>query len=501
MRAEITRASTEHLVSVAPQGRDVSAPGTSVLSGAAKGKTAAVLLASDGLSFAVALAVAVLFVPVGSAVWAREVAGSLMWSLAILPLAFSLAGLYPSAGVGPVEEMRRLLTINTAFGAWLVLLLILLLGSDARTAVLGASIFWVVSCAALPINRGLVRHLFGRESWWGQSAIVLGAGKTSELLISGLRSGRQGMDLRILCCLDDDPEKIEATHLGVPVVGPISSAPALKQELGVDYAIIAMPGLPPDRLSTMAYWAGTLFKNVVVIPNAFGLTSIGTSTRDAGGVVGIHLRGHLSQRRNRVAKRVFDVLAVIPIGILALPIVLIGALAVFIASPGNPFYSQVREGYQGRSIRIWKIRSMKPDGDAILSAYLAERPEARSEWETHFKLARDPRIIPVVGALIRRTSIDELPQLLNVLLGQMSLVGPRPFPYYHLDNFDDSFRELRASVRPGITGYWQVTSRGTADLLAQVELDSFYVRNWSLWLDLYIIARTPWAVAFGSGIY
>ena len=144
---------------------------------------------------------------------------------------------------------------------------------------------------------------------------------------------------------------------------------------------------------------------------------------------------------------------------------------------------------------------MRLDAEKRLEEHLAENPELREEWKERFKLARDPRLIPLVGRLFRQFSIDELPQLWSVLRGDMSLVGPRPFPDYHLSQFSPVFLELRQRVRPGITGLWQITIRSDGGIAEQVAYDSYYIRNWSVWLDLYILSRTIAAVAAGRGAY
>jgi lipopolysaccharide/colanic/teichoic acid biosynthesis glycosyltransferase len=187
--------------------------------------------------------------------------------------------------------------------------------------------------------------------------------------------------------------------------------------------------------------------------------------------------------------------------IAALPVMLLSILAVKVASPGPALYWQEREGRKGRTIRVPKIRTMIPDADGAMEELLASDPHLREEWRAGYKLREDPRIIPVLGAFLRRYSLDELPQLWSVVRGDMSLVGPRPFPFYHLDALDFQARRLRNQVRPGITGLWQVSARGVADITVQQKHDIYYIRNWSIWLDLYILGRTCRAVLSGQGAY
>jgi lipopolysaccharide/colanic/teichoic acid biosynthesis glycosyltransferase len=164
-------------------------------------------------------------------------------------------------------------------------------------------------------------------------------------------------------------------------------------------------------------------------------------------------------------------------------------------------FRQEREGPDGKRISMLKLRTMHCDSDRLLVEYLDSHPEEKINWLRFFKLKKDPRILPAIGVFLRRYSLDELPQLWNVLRGDMSLVGPRPFPYYHLNQFPASFRYLRASVMPGITGLWQVTARSDGDLTVQEVEDTYYIRNWSPWLDIYILLRTVQTVISAKGAY
>jgi lipopolysaccharide/colanic/teichoic acid biosynthesis glycosyltransferase len=238
---------------------------------------------------------------------------------------------------------------------------------------------------------------------------------------------------------------------------------------------------------------------LLLMENVRDVQSLWLRTRTLGGAIGIEFRRDLWLRHNQVLKRIIDMILAIPIALLALPVISILAVAIKLVDPGPAFYLQDRVGRNGTTLRIFKLRTMYADAERRLEELLRQNPQASAEWYRFFKLRHDPRILPVIGTFIRRASLDELPQLLNVIRGEMSLVGPRPFPSYHIDRFDDQYRAIRSSVQPGITGMWQVSSRSNGDLQVQKSQDLFYIRNWSLWLDIYILLQTLPAVLGGNG--
>lgn len=196
----------------------------------------------------------------------------------------------------------------------------------------------------------------------------------------------------------------------------------------------------------------------------------------------------------KFAKRAFDVLSII----LFLPIVgpLIALMALIVALDGkNPFYSQLRIGKNGRQFRLWKIRTMTSDADERLECYLQSNPEAQAEWNLHQKLKHDPRIT-VVGKFLRKASLDELPQLLNVLTGSMSLVGPRPMM---LDQEQFYYGSAYYRVHPGITGSWQISDRNQCSFVSRVKFDEAYEKDISFVNDFKILLKTVAVVFRGTG--
>jgi Undecaprenyl-phosphate galactose phosphotransferase WbaP len=186
-------------------------------------------------------------------------------------------------------------------------------------------------------------------------------------------------------------------------------------------------------------------------------------------------------------------------GLLILPLIGLICLLTKASSPGPIFYSQRRLGFEARHFHAWKFRTMVVNADQVLQKHLAANIQLREEWARDHKLKNDPRVT-WVGRWLRKTSLDELPQVWNVLRGQMSLVGPRPIVDAEIEKYGETFERYRKVV-PGITGLWQISGRNNTTYQERVDLDSYYVRNWSPWLDLYILIRTIKVVLLREGAY
>ena len=216
-------------------------------------------------------------------------------------------------------------------------------------------------------------------------------------------------------------------------------------------------------------------------------------------MLGLEVGNLLAHRLPGILKRFFD-LVLSAAGILLLsPVFLILYLLIRTESRGPAFYFQQRVGKNSRPFKLWKFRSMYADCDQAFARALARNPSLADEWRRNHKLRRDPRVTDV-GRFLRKLSLDELPQLWNVLVGDMSLVGPRPIVKAEIAKYHARFASY-ALVRPGITGLWQVSGRNDTSYDQRTRLDEYYVRNWSVWLDVYVLARTIRTVLFCEGAY
>ena len=404
----------------------------------------------------------------------------------VLPIAYYMVGLHPGYGIGRIERFRRRLTVTiSVFGMLLVWDYIAQSGAWSRGIVLAT---FVVAIVLTPLLDALARKFLIRKNLWGIPVLLIGTGVQGVTLARILRE-EPGLGYVPIGFLERSSGN--ATEVaGLPVVGHVSEAAKLRHI--AQTVILTTPKSAPNGFGHMV--RDLPFPRILMVPELTQFPSLWVSTRDLSGILALELPQNLLLRRNRVIKQISDYVLTIPLFLVSLPILAVAALCVKMASRGPVFYAQEREGLEHRRFRMWKLRTMYQDAEARLEGHLTENPQYRAEWENHMKLKQDPRVIPGIGRWLRKTSIDELPQLWDVLRGRMSLIGPRPFPQYHLERFTDQSRELRAHIRPGITGLWQIAARSDADIKAQEELDMYYIRNWSLWLDLYILVRTIPAV-------
>lgn len=208
--------------------------------------------------------------------------------------------------------------------------------------------------------------------------------------------------------------------------------------------------------------------------------------------------GLLDVRAQRI-KRVFDIFSTSLLIVLALPFAVAISLAIVLETRGPVFFGHTRTGKGGRHFRLWKFRSMVVDADAVLKRHLDQHPAQVSEWLRIHKLKNDPRVTRV-GRLLRRSSLDELPQLWNVLRGEMSLIGPRPIVEEEIAMYGQAF-SLYSQVSPGLTGLWQVSGRNNTSYLERTEQDSKYIRNWTIWMDAAVLLKTVQVVLRGHGAY
>src|SRR6185437_10340735 len=267
----------------------------------------------------------------------------------------------------------------------------------------------------------------------------------------------------------------------------------------ISYAIVCMPGLSRKELFRLMDRYGHCFSHIMVIPDLIGMASLGLSVREVGGVIGLEVTQRLLRPSAQFIKRALDLFLILAGAPVVAPLVFLTALLIRIESRGPAFYRNERVGRNGRKFHAWKLRSMVVNGNEVLEGYLERHPEARAQWNATQKLKRDPRVTRM-GRIIRKTSIDELPQLWNVLIGDMSIVGPRPFLESQIEMYGPAYL-LYQRVRPGITGLWQISGRNELTFKERARLDVYTIQNWSVWLDVYILARTVSVVLTTRGAY
>jgi Undecaprenyl-phosphate galactose phosphotransferase WbaP len=417
---------------------------------------------------------------------------ALLW-----PLIFWREGLYPGYGMNRPEKFQKY--VMGAFLAGTLLVIIKpFLNHDFLITYPRIILTTFASIALVYPVRMLMQRVLHRFGSWGEGVVILGAGQTGSEVVRILQTGPIA-GLRPVAFFDDDSSKRGTLVHGIPVLGTLADAADYGKRHGVQRAIIAIPTVSQEALVTLIGQREQVFSKVQFIPHLRGMPvhSVGVSSID--NYLALEFQNNLRLWRNQVFKRFLDVLGASVGTLLISPFLVLLALLVKLDSRGPVVYAQKRVGRNGKHFNVYKFRTMVVNADEMIEKYLQDHPELRAEWERTHKLKNDPRVTRV-GQFLRKYSLDELPQLWNVLRGDMGLVGPRPIVDAEIAKYEDSFG-LYCLVRPGMTGYWQVSGRSDTSYDRRVQLDSFYIRNWSIWLDIIILMATVRVVFKGSGAY
>lgn len=367
----------------------------------------------------------------------------------------------PAAPIDPVEELRRLVgsSVITHLGTIAALAIAYQTTEHYSRAVILISGF-LTAVLAQPARNAL-RQLLHRFGIAQISVKILGDDEITRRVVKSMTAD---------------------AYLGFK--------PAEESDIAV---ICKEPAAFSDELRTLSQ----RFTHIEFIPEGTVFPTFGTRPVSFDGICGLEL---VNQRRLRVLRHekwVFDKVLSMFAFVFLSPFFIVVPLLIKLTSRGPVFYRQQRLGKMGRPIRVWKFRSMYVDADERLQRILASDPLRKAEWEENFKLSDDPRVTPL-GRILRKTSIDEFPQLFNVFAGDMALVGPRPIVEKEVAHYGSAY-DTFASVKPGITGLWQASGRSDTDYARRVALDVQYVINWSPWMDIWILFRTVSAVLFMKG--
>jgi Undecaprenyl-phosphate galactose phosphotransferase WbaP len=460
------------------------------------GRCALVMMCGDLAAAAISLALAVLVRHAFDGHYDFALYWHLSGGLLLFAAGYGFFGLYPGIGQNPVREIRQLTQATTLVFVLFATLLFLFKegGTYSRVVFL---VSWMLALVLIPLARTVIRRWFGTSFWWGYPVAVFGSGEAARKVVMALQRQPE-LGLHPVVIFQED-ERDHPAIPGVPIRGDFHCAPLYAKRLGLSHAIIAVPGIVGPQLVRLLESHANVFRRVYVAPGLDEVSSFGIETRDICNSVTLELRRSLLDPVNQFAKRITDQSLSLLLGVFLLPLMLAVILIIRLESPGNALFFHRRIGFGGRQFRMWKFRTMRKDGNLMLEEYLRNHPEEQAEWLEKRKLRNDPRVTRV-GRILRKTSLDELPQLWNVLRGDMSLVGPRPIVADEAVKYAEWFDHY-CRVVPGLTGLWQVSGRSDTNYKERVDLDSYYVRNWSPWFDIYLLARTVRVVLKGEGAY
>ena len=371
--------------------------------------------------------------------------------------------------------------------------------SSTEQSIAFLALLWLFSFIGLIVMRYILKCFLDERKVFKIPLLIIGAQKEALAFTRSINSDI-GMSSYNIVGLISDQTPVKELQ-GYPLLGDFNNIEKIIKNTGINNVLIAVPYLDQAKLKNIIHRAQPLVKNIYIIPNltAIPMGGIDVETFFTEKIMLIRIRNNLERRFNRIIKYLFDMIVTIVGTICISPLLIAIAIWIYKDSPGPVIFKHIRVGKDGKEFPCYKFRSMCIDAKEKLEELLQNNPEARAEWERDFKLKHDPRITKS-GAFLRKTSLDELPQLFNVLKGEMSLVGPRPIIKAEMERYGEHIDDY-LMVRPGIAGMWQCSGRNDIDYTERVQMDSWYVRNWSVWLDIMILWRPFKAVFAKKGAY
>ena len=409
--------------------------------------------------------------------------------LPLILIVFYAAGLYPGILLAPQAEVKRF-SLCTFFAFIGIACSINVEANTRYPIALAMLLSWPFATILLPVGREAFRNIFGKFKWWGVPVVVY-TKNLSDINIVERLIKRPYYGYRPALIVTSGQQE-ESDYMGIPIIQNSNALLSEIKSLNIKVAILCNYERDIEKIHSS-------YRYVINVPKKQSLITTSLHMRDFGGILGYASTNYLTKSFSRLIKRIIDVSLCVIASPFVLILTLIFAILIKIDSPGPVFFGHRRIGKNGKMIRCWKFRSMYADADERLKQILETDPEMAAEWERNRKFTDDPRVTKV-GKFLRKTSMDELPQLWNIITGDMSFVGPRPVTQEEIEKYGGA-ADYVLSVTPGLSGMWQISGRSDTGYDERIALDSYYIQNWSIWLDMWIIVKTVWVVLVGKGAY
>ncbi len=404
-----------------------------------------------------------------------------------------LNGLYPGFGLAAVHEMQKVLYVVSLASVFLGVFLYLQQLALAYSRIIFV-LTWLLSTLFMMLGRFALRNRFSRFNWWGIPMVVIGSRDFAAPVIEKMLSNRR-LGFRPVCFFDSQSTSSQPIY-GVPAIETKESLLKFVAGSGIQHVILT--NSIEDEMSINIHWMRDVFPNILFVLNTAPFGSLWVRTIDLHGSLVVETNYHLLNKRETIIKRILDMILTILLLLLSWPLFLVLALLIKIDSKGPVLFKQERLGEDGQLFNSLKFRTMYGNSEDKLTKLLEEDHEAFLEYEEYHKLTNDPRVTRV-GKFLRRYSLDELPQLFNVIKGDMNLIGPRSYLPRELPQIGE-YAKIILKVKPGLTGWWQVMGRNATSFEERLRLDEYYISNWSIWLDIYIVIKTIWVLLSGQGL-